>query len=133
MKARVESMMEEDVQPSFGLAIDEGQHRDHTLGFQHSSLQRRIDGTYNVISPPLGIVLSEAELSRPVWKKSGINPDFLIFLAGRLNLDFLIFLAGRLILPTFCRLFRKTPDFKDFFNFWTLADLIPTSNFSTLV
>lgn len=68
-----------------------------------------------------------------VGNKSRLNPDFLIFLAGRLNPDFFIFLAGHLILPTFCRLFRKTPDFNDFFNFWTLADLIPTSTLSTLV
>lgn len=43
LEAHVEPMMEEDVQPSFGLAIDEGKHRDHTLGFQHSSLQRRTE------------------------------------------------------------------------------------------
>jgi len=41
--------MDEDVQPSFGLAIDEGQRRDHTLGFQHSSVKRHTDGIYNVV------------------------------------------------------------------------------------
>jgi len=52
------------VQPSLGLAIDEAQHRDHTLGFQHSSLQRHTDTIYNVISPSLRIGLREVELSR---------------------------------------------------------------------
>jgi len=50
LEAHVEPMMEEDVQPSFGLAIDEGQLRDHTLGSQHNSLQRHIDRIYSVIS-----------------------------------------------------------------------------------
>ena len=36
-----------------------------------------------------------------------------------------------LVLSTFCRIFQKTPEFIEYFNFWTLADLIPTSNFST--
>ena len=58
MEAHVESMMDEDVGPSFGLTIDEGKHRDHTLGFQHSLLQRHIDMIYNIISPPhVGIPL----------------------------------------------------------------------------
>jgi len=39
-KAPVELVMGEDVQPSLGLAIEEGHHRGHTLGFQHSSLHR---------------------------------------------------------------------------------------------
>ena len=64
LEAHVESMMEEDVQPSFGLAIDEGQNRDHTLGFQHSSFQRQTNGIYNIISPHLRIGMREAELSR---------------------------------------------------------------------
>jgi len=63
-EARVESMMDDDVQPSFGLAIDEGQHRDHTLGFQHSLLKRHTNGICSVVSPPLCIGLRKAELSR---------------------------------------------------------------------
>jgi len=62
-EAHVELVME-DVQPSFRLAIDEGQHRGHTLGFQHSSIQRHTGGVYNVINPPLRIGLREAKLSR---------------------------------------------------------------------
>ena len=57
-------MMEKDVQPSFGLAIDDGQQRGHALGFQHISLQRHTDGVYSVISPFLRIWLREAKLPR---------------------------------------------------------------------
>ena len=64
MEAHVEPMVEEDAQTSFGLAIDEGQPRDHTLGFQHNSLQRRTDRIYSVISLPLPIGLREAEISK---------------------------------------------------------------------
>ena len=35
LEAHVEPMMEEDVKPSFGLAIDERTHREHMLGFQN--------------------------------------------------------------------------------------------------
>jgi len=62
-KAHVEPVMEEDVQPSLGLAIDEGQHRGHALGFQHNALQRPTSGVYSVINPPLCVGLREAELS----------------------------------------------------------------------
>ena len=62
MEAYAESMMEEDVKPSFGLAMDEGQHRDHKLGFQHSSLRRRTNRIYNIISSPLRIGLRETKL-----------------------------------------------------------------------
>lgn len=64
LKAHVEPVMEEDVQPSLGLAIDEGQHRGHTLGFQHSALQMHIGGVYSVINPHICIRLREVELSR---------------------------------------------------------------------
>ena len=64
LEVHVEPMIAEDVQPSFGLAIDEGKHRYHTLGFQHGLLQRHIDRIYNIISPPVCIGLREAELSR---------------------------------------------------------------------
>lgn len=64
LEAHVKPMMVEDVQPSFGLAIYEGQHRDHALGFQHNSLQRCTDRIYIVISPPLHIGLRDTELSR---------------------------------------------------------------------
>lgn len=63
LEAHVEPM-EEDVQPSFGLAIYEGQHRDHTLVFQHSLLQRRTDRICNIISSSLHNGLREAELFR---------------------------------------------------------------------
>lgn len=65
-EVHVEPMMEEDVHPSFGLAIDEGQHRDDTLGFQHSLLQRCPDRVYSIISPPLRTRLREVELSRHI-------------------------------------------------------------------
>jgi len=61
LQARVESIMDEDVKSSFGLAKDEGKHRDHTLGFQHSSLKRHTDGIYNIVIPPLCIGLREEE------------------------------------------------------------------------
>jgi len=64
LEAHVEPMMEEDMQPSIGLASDEGQHRDHMLGFQHNSLQRHTDRIYNIINPSLRIGLREADLSR---------------------------------------------------------------------
>jgi len=63
-KAHVEPVMEEDVQPSLGLAIDEEQHRGRVLGFQHNSLQRPTGGVYSVINPTLCVGLREAELSR---------------------------------------------------------------------
>lgn len=63
-EAHVESMMDEDVQPSFGLAFDEGKHREHTLEFQHTSLKRHTYGIYNVVRPPLCIGLREEDLSR---------------------------------------------------------------------
>ena len=43
------------------------------------------------------------------------------------------FSQSRIYWPTFCQLFQKIPDFVEFFNFWTLADLIPTSTFSTML
>ena len=37
------------------------------------------------------------------------------------------------VLFYFCRLFEKTPDFNEFFNFWTFVELILTLTFSTLI
>jgi len=65
--AHVEPIVEEDTQPSFGLAIGKGKHREHMLGFQHSLLQRHADGTYSVVSPPLRIGLREAKSPRPIF------------------------------------------------------------------
>lgn len=73
MEAHVKPMMEEDVKPSFGLAFDEGKHRDHTLGFQHSLLQRHNNKIYNVINPPLRIGLREAELSTHIRWDDPVN------------------------------------------------------------
>lgn len=64
LEAHFESMMEDNVQPSFGIAIDEGQWRGNTLGFQHSSLKRHADKAYIIMSPPLHTGLREATLSK---------------------------------------------------------------------